>query len=122
MANPTPQSLTQKKTLWAWLIATFFGAGFGKPGPGTWGSAATIVLWWLIGRPLPVAAQPWAALALAALATAVGIPAATQVIRATGIKDPSFVVIDEVAGQLLTLVAAPVQWKSLLLGFILFRG
>jgi len=32
------------------------------------------------------------------------------------------VVIDEVAGQLITLIAVPVSWKSLLLGFILFRG
>ena len=31
-------------------------------------------------------------------------------------------VIDEVAGQLITLIAIPVSWKSLLLGFILFRG
>ena len=30
--------------------------------------------------------------------------------------------IDEVAGQLVTLIAAPVTWQSLLLGFILFRG
>jgi phosphatidylglycerophosphatase A len=42
--------------------------------------------------------------------------------RSTGLKDPQFVVIDEVAGQLITLVAIPVSWKSLLLGFILFRG
>jgi phosphatidylglycerophosphatase A len=31
-------------------------------------------------------------------------------------------VIDEVAGQLVTLIAAPLTWQSLLLGFILFRG
>jgi phosphatidylglycerophosphatase A len=42
--------------------------------------------------------------------------------RSTGLKDPQFVVIDEVAGQLITLIAVPVSWKSLLLGFILFRG
>ena len=42
--------------------------------------------------------------------------------RATGLKDPQFVVIDEVAGQLITLIAVPVSWKSLVLGFILFRG
>lgn len=42
--------------------------------------------------------------------------------RATGLKDPQFVVIDEVAGQLITLIAVPVSWKSVLLGFILFRG
>ena len=51
-----------------------------------------------------------------------GIPAATRVARASGRKDPQFVVIDEVAGQLITLIAAPIAWKSLLLGFILFRA
>ena len=46
----------------------------------------------------------------------------SRVARATGLKDPQFVVIDEVAGQLITLIAVPVSWKSMLLGFILFRG
>jgi phosphatidylglycerophosphatase A len=59
---------------------------------------------------------------LAAVAMLIGIPAATQMARSTGLKDPQFVVIDEVAGQLITLIAVPVSWKSLLLGFILFRG
>jgi phosphatidylglycerophosphatase A len=59
---------------------------------------------------------------LAAVAVLVGIPAATRVARASGLEDPQFVVIDEVAGQLITLIAVPVSWKSLLLGFILFRG
>jgi phosphatidylglycerophosphatase A len=58
---------------------------------------------------------------LATAAILIGIPAATQLSRATGLKDPQFVVIDEVAGQLITLIAIPVSWKSLLLGFILFR-
>ena len=35
----------KKTTLWAWTVATFFGAGFGKPGPGTWGSVAAVLLW-----------------------------------------------------------------------------
>ena len=59
---------------------------------------------------------------LAGIAVLIGIPAATRVARARGTKDPQIVVIDEVAGQLITLIAAPVSWKSLLLGFILFRG
>lgn len=107
---------------WATLVATFFGVGLLRPGPGTWGSAATVVLWWLVSRGMAPGSQPFAAIALAALAVVVGIPAATQVSRASGLKDPQFVVIDEVAGQLITLVAAPIAWKSLLLGFILFRG
>jgi phosphatidylglycerophosphatase A len=66
--------------------------------------------------------QPWAAALLALAAVLLGIPAATQVARASGRKDPQFVVIDEVAGQLVTLIAAPIAWQSLLLGFILFRA
>ena len=41
--------------------------------------------------------------------------------RQTGRKDPQFVVIDEVVGQLIALIAVPVFWKSLLSSFILFR-
>lgn len=59
---------------------------------------------------------------MAAIAVAVGIPAATRVARELGRKDPGCVVIDEVAGQLITLLAVPVSWKTLLVGFILFRG
>lgn len=108
--------------LWATLIATFFGAGKLRPGPGTWGSLATVILWWLLSRAIPPDRQALAAVVLAILTILIGIPAATSVCRASGLKDPQFVVIDEVAGQLITLIAIPVSWKSLLLGFILFRG
>jgi phosphatidylglycerophosphatase A len=108
--------------LWATLTATFFGAGLLRPGPGTWASAATILLWGLLSRWIVSASQPLTATLLALAAVAVGIPAATRVSRATNLKDPQFVVIDEVAGQLVTMIAVPVSWKSLLLGFILFRG
>jgi phosphatidylglycerophosphatase A len=53
---------------------------------------------------------------------AVGIPAATLEARGCGRKDPSHVVIDEVAGQLVTLIACPLLWKPMLVGFILFRA
>jgi phosphatidylglycerophosphatase A len=108
--------------LWATLTATFFGVGLIRPGPGTWGSATTVALWWLTSRWLLPSAQPAVAIALVMLVIAAGIPAATEVSRATGLKDPQFVVIDEVAGQLITLIFIPVSWKSLLVGFILFRG
>ena len=38
-------SLSRRKTWWAWTVATFFGAGLGKPGPGTWGSVAAVLIW-----------------------------------------------------------------------------
>jgi phosphatidylglycerophosphatase A len=108
--------------LWATLVATFFGAGLLRPAPGSWASAATVLLWWLGSRGIAPSMQPAAAIGVAALAVAAGIPAATRVARATGLEDPQFVVIDEVAGQLITLIFVPVSWKSLLLGFILFRA
>jgi phosphatidylglycerophosphatase A len=108
--------------LWATLVATFFGAGRIKPGPGTWGSAAAALIWFALARYIPAARQPGILAALAAVAVAVGIPAATRVARASRVKDPQFVVIDEVAGQWITLLFAPVAWKTVLAGFILFRA
>ncbi len=107
--------------VWATLVATFFGAGRMKPGPGTWGSLATIAVWALLSHWLPAGWVVPANMGLALLAIAVGIPAATLVARASGLKDPQFVVIDETAGQLITLIGAPLAWKSFLAGFILFR-
>jgi phosphatidylglycerophosphatase A len=115
-------SSSRRAPLWAKLVATFFGAGLLHPGPGSWGAAATVFLWWLLSGWISPHSQPAVIISLAAAAALIGIPAATQMARSTGLKDPQFVVIDEVAGQLVTLIAVPVSWKSLLLGFILFRG
>ena len=108
--------------VWANWVATFLGIGRLRPGPGTWASAITVLLWWMLSRNFPPASQWWLAALLALAAIAVGIPAATRVARASGSKDPQFVVVDEVAGQLIALVGVPLTWKSLLLAFILFRG
>jgi phosphatidylglycerophosphatase A len=107
--------------MWAELVATFFGVGRLKPGPGTWGSLATVILWSLTTSRIPVSSRPWATLGAAAVVTLIGIPAATLVARGSGLKDPQFVVIDEVAGQLVALIAVPLAWKTFLAGFILFR-
>ena len=107
--------------LWATPIATFFGVGRLKPGPGTWGSAATVLLWALISSQIPAASRTWATIAAAIVITLIGIPAATRVALASGLKDPQFVVIDEVAGQLVTLIGVPLTWKTFLAGLILFR-
>jgi phosphatidylglycerophosphatase A len=108
--------------VWARMVATFFGIGHLQPGPGTWASAATVFIWLLLTRTIVLQWQAWTALSLVVITMLIGTPAATRVARASGLEDPQFVVIDEVAGQLITLIAVPVSWKSLLLGFILFRG
>ena len=95
-------------------MATFFGAGRLRPGPGTWGSLAAALLWWLLASQLPPSARIPVILVLIVVVTAIGIPAATLEARGCGRKDPSHVVIDEVAGQLVTLIACPILWKPLL--------
>ena len=106
---------------WATLVATFFGAGRLRPGPGTWGSVATVILWAAISLILPPGVRTSATIAAAALVTLIGIPAATQVARAANVKDPQIIVIDEVAGQIVALIAVPLAWKTFLAGLILFR-
>lgn len=108
--------------LWAFLTATFFGIGTLGPGPGTWGSAAAVLIWWGVAHALALKMQPAALAILATVAVIVGIPAATRTARAAGKEDPGFVVIDEVAGQWIALLFVPVAWKTLLAGFILFRA
>jgi len=112
------------RTPWAWIAGTFFGAGLGRPGPGTWGSVAALLLWFGASR-LPGVTPTsliWITSAGTLLVLAVGIPAGTIVARETGREDPSFVVIDEVAGQWIALLACPTDWKHALLALLLFRG
>ena len=106
---------------WASVVATFLGVGHLHPGPGTWASVATVLLWAAIAYALPPSQRTPTAIALTVLIILIGIPAATRVSRASGGKDPQFVVIDEVAGQLIALIAVPLSWKSFLVGLILFR-
>lgn len=106
----------------SWLIATLFGVGHLRPGPGTFASGITVLIWWMVGH---AAARGWllpAGVAAALAVTALGIPVSSVVARESGRKDPGFVVIDEVAGQMIALAGIPLDWKYLLASFILFRG
>jgi len=108
---------------WAWTIATFFGAGFGKPGPGTWGSVAAVLLWAAYAKALHPAPRTLLLVLLAGIFLSIlpGGPATTIVARESGRKDPQFVVIDEVAGQGIALLFSPVDWSHALIALILFR-
>jgi phosphatidylglycerophosphatase A len=125
VANSTEQlhPPAEKKTLWAWTLGTFFGAGLLRPGPGTYGSCAVLLLWYLAAHLF----QPsFGALATgttiaAIIVTLVGIPASTIVARESGRKDPGMVVIDEAAGQLIALVAIRPDWPHAVISLLLFR-
>jgi phosphatidylglycerophosphatase A len=68
---------------------------------------------------------PWHPLVLAGMAlllTPIAIWSAGATAREIGREDPGLVVIDEVVGQWITLSGAShLNWKSLALGFALFR-
>lgn len=105
------------------MLATFFGVGFMRPAPGTWGSAAGLLLWlaaahWLHPSPLHLALGTAIAAIIVLL---VGIPASSIVAREAATQDPQFVVLDEVAGQWVALIAATARPWEWLLAFLLFR-
>ena len=125
MANSNVQlhAPSESKTVWAWVVGTFFGAGLLKPGPGTYGSISAVLLWYFAAhvlQPAPVAFAVGTAVA-AVFVTLIGIPAATIVARESGREDPSQVVIDEVAGQLIALIAIPADWRHAAVSLLLFR-
>jgi phosphatidylglycerophosphatase A len=112
-----------RKTAWAWTVATFFGAGLGKPGPGTWGSVGAVLVWAVYVWAAHPAMQTLFVVLLGGivLSIAVGVPAATIAARESGRKDPGFVVIDEVTGQWIALLGCPADWLHALIALILFR-
>ena len=111
------------KTGWAWMVATVLGVGRLKPGPGTWASLVATAIWYtgLEALHLSNGTAVWLTLAGALLVVLIGIPAATIVERESGRTDPGFVVIDEVAGQWVTLAAARVGIGYALAALVLFR-
>jgi phosphatidylglycerophosphatase A len=160
-----------EKPRFAFVIATVLGVGYLKPGPGTWGSLVGLILavashpfsWFFfisgalrvgVGADAPLLSGSSGAVLLLLPSIAVwilvawlGVWSSTTVAIFSGIKDPQFVVIDEVSGVQLALIlglaplAAPttflsstdaaafalytgmsiLNWKYLLAGFVLFR-
>ena len=108
------------------LVSTWFGAGFLPIAPGTWGSLAAIpiahlvvVLWGI-----------WGLAGFALGVAVIGIHASGETARLRGVKDPSEVVVDEVAGQSIALLpvyvlippgATALRVGTVLLAFLLFR-
>ena len=102
-----------------YVIGTFFGTGFAPIAPATVASFAWMILWWAVwtwGGPVSLVVQ----LVLLAVVVAVGIPVASALERLHG-EDPSLVVIDEIAGMIVTylgVVTGPAGWLA---GFFWFR-
>jgi phosphatidylglycerophosphatase A len=97
-------------------ISTWFGCGYWPWGPGTAGSAAAVLI---------ACAVPWSPLqagVAALIVTLPGVWASDTEASNCGRKDPGHIVVDEVAGQWITIAgASSVTWKSALAAFVVFR-
>jgi phosphatidylglycerophosphatase A len=111
MANTANDS----RPLLGLTVATVFGVGYAPVAPGTFGSAAGLLLWWLL--PASTTVQ---AVAIAVIFV-IGSWGGSVAERHFGRTDPGQVVIDEVMGMLITLFLNPVGWMGALAGFLLFR-
>jgi len=169
-AAPSPASAPEKPRF-AFAIATVFGTGYLKPAPGTWGSLVGLIVavvahpfsWFFLvsqfsgvalGLDLPLRAGNLGiavllipSIAVWLLLALLGVRVGEQVVQFAGVKDPQYVVIDEVSGVHLALIlglaplAGPatflrpedasafalytgmsiLNWKFLLAGFVFFR-
>lgn len=104
----------------ALIFGTVFYIGFIPGAPGTYASIATslgfsLIFFFSHRIPSPVHLSAVCLISLA------GVLASAAISRSSGIKDPSYVVIDEVAGQLVTFLFLPVSALNLILGTIAFR-
>ncbi|HZC66717.1 MAG TPA: phosphatidylglycerophosphatase A [Candidatus Dormibacteraeota bacterium] len=113
----------------ALAVATAFGAGYLKPGPGTWGSLVGVLVAlgffaiWPVTAGVPfdlvvLVTQRDAAFGIILFVALSGVWAASRVAKYFSAEDPQIVVVDEVSGQLiavffgLLLIPAPISGRT----------
>ncbi len=132
-----PKERTQECPRLSLWLATGFGLGYMPFASGTWGSLGSLPLYLLIEWSIPRlggllsdesawAPGSWrflgAQFALNVVLALLGVRVAGRAARYFGENDPSRVVIDEISGQQIAFLGlAPLGWKHMAAGFLLFR-
>ena len=98
------------------FIATGFYSGYLPKAPGTWGSLVGLLLFFLLHT---LSLEIY--LAVIAGIFVIGTFAAGEAEKIMAHQDPGLVVIDEIVGMLITMIAVPATPLTMALGFILFR-
>ncbi len=98
-------------------IATVGPCGFAPLAPGTVGSAVGLVIFWIVRSTGVV----WLEGATLLVVVAAGVAAASIAETFYERRDPGLVVVDEVAGMLVTLLLVPVGFVGSIVGFLAFR-
>lgn len=116
MRNEDAKSRSATPTIARW-IATWFHIGHLPKAPGTFGSIAALPFAWAF----TALGGPWLLFLAALLVFIAGLWAAKLYMGEVGEHDPGAVVVDEVVGQWLTLLIAPLTPLAYLLGLLAFR-
>jgi len=98
------------------FFALGFGSGLSKYAPGTMGTLVAIPLYLLL-QPLSLIYY----VAVAIVVTLIGVWICDRSANTLGVHDHPGIVWDEIAGYLITMIAAPTGWQWIVLGFVLFR-
>jgi phosphatidylglycerophosphatase A len=99
-----------------YIIATGFGLGYSPIAPGTAGSILAVLVAFFLFR----GSTTYLFISII-LILVIGIIASSYVEKDRKSKDPSLVVIDEVAGMWISLLFVPHLWWAFLIAFGLFR-
>ena len=109
----------KKPPLFHIIIATGFGSGFSPVAPGTAGAAFATIIWLIFSFLTPSYLLP-ITIFLIILFTILGIWSTNKLEPVWG-KDPSRVVVDEMVGVWIALLAVNAREWYFVLAFILFR-
>ncbi|EAR11023.1 phosphatidylglycerophosphatase A [Reinekea blandensis] len=101
---------------WVHFLAFGFGSGAAPKAPGTFGTVAAIPVYLLLAQ-LPLVAY----LVVLVLAFALGVYLCGQASKDMGVHDHGGIVWDEFVGFWITMIAVPVHWTLIVVGFLLFR-
>jgi phosphatidylglycerophosphatase A len=98
------------------FISFGFGSGLLPKMPGTWGTVVAIPIY------LFIASYPlWLYALITLLLICFAVYACDVTARDIGVHDHPGIVLDEIVGYLLTMIAIPAEWEWIVLGFIIFR-
>ena len=98
------------------FLAFGFGSGLAPVAPGTFGTVMAVLLYLLM---MQLSLVPY--LIIVAIVSIVGIWICDKSSKLLGVHDHGGIVWDEFAGFFITMIAAPVGWIWIVIGFALFR-
>lgn len=99
------------------IISSWFYTGYSPVAPGTCGTAGAVLFYLLFLRNLSSVTY----MVTVAVVVVIAVAVSTYISRQTGEEDPSHIVVDEVAGYLVTMAFIPPDIKYVVAGFVLFR-